>query len=98
MTVQKECEVISFEGNICSKEKLATAAALKSIRSLRVSGIDGILPLGDLISRCRDPHHQIGEYEERTLKKYNLMQPDGSISGTVRSAVLAGTSGGKFFD
>ena len=78
-------------------DRLVATEIQRSIRRLQASGIDGILPLGDLIKRCRNPQHKIEKSEEATLKSYKLMQPDGTISDIVKSVVLSGTAGGNFF-
>lgn len=85
-----------MSGLVLSFEK--AQAVLKSIKSLQASGIDGMFPLGELIKHCRNPSHIIPEHEEETLKRYGLVQPDGSVGDTVRNVVLSGTYGGNFFD
>lgn len=63
-------------------------AALKSIATLRASGIDGITPFEYLMRLYHGlPRSADMDAEEKTLISCGLLSPDGSVSMPVRLAL-----------
>lgn len=81
-----------------TKKRSAATEALRSIRRLKAAGIDAILPLGALIERCRNSSYTIEADTKGILKKFGLLESDGSVNETVRDVVLSETKNGNFFE
>lgn len=85
--------------NVVSFESARKREAIrKSIRTLYASGIDGLLPLGELVLHCRNPNHPIGGEEKKILKQHNLIDSDGVVPPAVKEIVLKETTNGKFLE